>query len=183
MPTTRLIILGALLMLASLACSLASNPAPAGAPASTPIGSPAPTSSLPPIVPGTAGPRPTATTSVITVQTPTPFPTITATITPTSVVLPTQPPVSTGPLDFNVVIVGCRRDATREGGVILTLRVDATGGNGRYTYIREGVSVPQISDRPATKGTAVIDAWRVTSGDGQFLEKKIRFTGDQFGCP
>ena len=174
----RLMVLGVVLMLASLACSLATT----GAPASAPIDSLTPTLTLPPIVPGTAGPRPTATTSVITVQTPTPLPTITATLTLTPTVT-SAPPVSTGPLDFNVVIVGCRRDASREGGVILTFRVDATGGNGRYTYIREGAVVPQISDRPATKGTAVIDAWRVTSGDSQTLEKKFRFVGSEFGCP
>jgi hypothetical protein len=66
--------------------------------------------------------------------------------------------------------------------VILTFKVEATGGNGVYTYVREGQMVAQVSDRPATKGTAVIDAWQVRSGDGQQIEKKFRFTGQEFGC-
>jgi hypothetical protein len=82
-----------------------------------------------------------------------------------------------------VFLVGCRRDDTREGGVILTFKVEATGGNGIYTFIREGQVVAQISERPATKGNAVIDAWRVRSGDGQEIERKYRFTGSEFHCP
>ena len=64
----------------------------------------------------------------------------------------------------------------------MTIRIDATGGNGIYRYYRENIEVTQVSERPATKGTAVIDAYRVTSGDGQKVEKKIRFTGSEFGC-
>ena len=74
-------------------------------------------------------------------------------------------------------------DATREGGVILTMRFDATGGNGVYTYYRENQRTTRTYERPATKGTAVIDSYRVESGDGQSVEKKERFTGSQFGCP
>ncbi len=64
----------------------------------------------------------------------------------------------------------------------MTIRIDATGGNGIYGYYRENIEVTQVSERPATKGTAVIDAYRVTSGDGQTVQKKIRFTGSEFGC-
>jgi hypothetical protein len=95
----------------------------------------------------------------------------------------TKIPVSSGPLDFAVSIVGCRLDPTRGGGVILTMRIDATGGNGIYTYFRENEKVQRTFERPATKGTAVIDAFRVESGDGQKVERKERFTGSQFGCP
>jgi hypothetical protein len=91
--------------------------------------------------------------------------------------------VSAGPLDFTISIVGCRLDPAREGGVILTMRFDARGGNGVYTYYREDQTVPRTFERPATKGTAVIDSFRVDSGDGQRLEKKVRFTGAEFGCP
>jgi hypothetical protein len=95
----------------------------------------------------------------------------------------TRLPVSTGPLDFTVSIVGCRLDPSREGGVILTLRFDAKGGNGVYAYYRENQRVQRTFERPATKGTAVIDSFRVESGDGQRVEKKERFTTSQFGCP
>ena len=94
-----------------------------------------------------------------------------------------MPPVSTGPLDFQVSLVGCRRDNRREGGVILTFKVDATGGNGIYTYVREGQNVAQISERPATKGSGVIDAWRVRSGDGQEAQRKYRFAGSELQLP
>ena len=63
------------------------------------------------------------------------------------------------------------------------MRFDATGGNGVYTYYRENQKVPRTFERPATKGTAVIDAYRVDSGDGQSVQRKERFTGAQFGCP
>jgi hypothetical protein len=92
------------------------------------------------------------------------------------------PPRSIGPLDFNVSIVGCQLDPSRGGGVVLTIRIDATGGNGIYRYYRENIEVTQVFERPATKGTAVIETYRIMSGDGQTAEKKIRFTGSQFGC-
>ncbi len=172
-----------LLMFATIACTLASSAPP------TPISpNTAPTATVPPLVPSigpaTATPPPLIGVTPGTI-TPTITTTVTATLTGTveATVAPTIAPVSTSPLDFQVSLIGCRTDATRSGGVILTFKVDATGGNGIYTYVREGTQVPQVSDRPATKGTAVIDAWRVRSGDGQQLEKKFRFTGADFHCP
>jgi hypothetical protein len=179
-----------------LACSLAntSQPAPSSATAVPPAAVP----TTPPIAPGTRSVPTFPTQPVISVATPglpvTATGTLTATISPTStgtltatleatVAVPTVPPVSTGPLDFQVFLVGCRRDETREGGVFLTFKVEATGGNGVYTYVREGQNVAQISERPATKGSAVIDAWIVRSGDGQEVEHKFRFPGSEFNCP
>lgn len=135
---------------------------------------------MPPIAPGpevipTREP-PTLTPTIQASATPTPTATLAA---PTA----TQQPVSTGPLDFTINIVGCQLDPTRGGGVILTLRFDAIGGNGVYTYFRENEKVQRTFERPATKGSAVIDAFRVESGDGQKVERKERFTGAQFGCP
>jgi hypothetical protein len=164
-----------------LACSLASSATPAPPGGEQPVGATAsPPATLPPIAPGTE--------SIPTRRPPTATPTIQASTTPTptaTLAAPTvtKPPVSTGPLDFTIGIVGCRLDPTREGGVILTIRFDARGGNGVYTYYREGQNVPRTFERPATKGTAVIDAFRVDSGDGQSVKRKERFTGAQFGCP
>jgi hypothetical protein len=184
-----------LFIVSLLACSLAggrpSTPPPVNA-------SPTVAATIPPIVPGTrratAFPTPpiirVATPSVPATSTGTLIVTLTATLTATITATveatrpaPTVPPVSTGPLDFQVSLVGCRRDDSREGGVILTFKVDATGGNGLYTYIREGQSVAQISERPATKGSGVIDAWRVRSGDGQEVQRKYRFAGSELNCP
>jgi hypothetical protein len=186
MPLRSFVIAVVLLALSTLACSLAG-----GAPSASPSTSTeAPTATTPPIAPTRNSVTPTAI-DMIAIPTPTgtitSSGTLTGTITPTSTLAvttaPTISPRSTGPLDFQVLLVGCRRDSSREGGVILTFKVEATGGNGVYTYIREGQVVPQLSERPATKGNAVIDAWRVRSGDGQEVEKKFRFTGKEFGCP
>jgi hypothetical protein len=169
-----------------LACSLTGNspstPPPA---ATTPPIAPSKIPAFPtqPIISvATPGSPVTSTRTLTTTLTATITTTITATVKATRPA-PTVPPVSTGPLDFQVSLVGCRRDDSREGGVILTFKVDATGGNGIYTYIREGQSVTQVSERPATKGSGVIDAWRVRAGDGQEVQRKYRFAGSEFNCP
>ncbi len=174
-----MLICSLLLSIMLLACSLG-GPAPSGG--AQPTGATAsPEATLPPLAPGTeTNPTrqpPTVTPTIEASATPTP--TATVTITPTA----TTPPISTGPLAFMISIVSCRLDPTRDGGVILTLRFDATGGNGVYTYYREDEQVPRTFDRPATKGSAVIDAFRVDSGDGQSIQRKERFTAAQFGCP
>ncbi len=170
-----------MLSLMLLACSLAgaSTSAPSGG--EQPAGATAsPEATLPPIVPGTG--------AVPTRQPPTVTPTLEASATPTptaTLATPaaTRPPASSGPLDFTISIVGCQPDPARDGGVILKMRFDATGGNGVYTYYRENQQVQRTFDRPATKGTAVIDSYRVDSGDGQSVDRKVRFSGADFGCP
>ena len=179
----RWLMLACLMMLSivSLACSLGGTTTSVPPGGQQPIGATAsPAATLPPIVPGTE--------SIPTRQLPTVTPTVQASVTPTptatlSTPAVTKPPVSTGLLDFTIGIIGCRLDPSRKGGVILTLRFDAIGGNGVYTYYRENQQVPRTFERPATKGTAVIDAFRVDSGDGQSVQRKERFTGAQFGCP
>jgi hypothetical protein len=162
-----------------LACTLASSATPSQGTVPTPTDASL-KATLPPLAPGTLIPTripPTPTLGVT--ATPTAAPTISATLTPTVTPLP----VSTGPLDFTVSLIGCRPDATREGGVILKMRFDAMGGNGVYTYYRENQRTTRTFERLATKGTAVIDSYRIESGDGQSAEKKQRFPGSQFGCP
>jgi len=170
-----------MLSIVLLACSLASAATPAPSGGAQPIGSTAiPEATLPPLAPGTE--------SIPTRKPPTSTPTIAASATPTPTATLAEPtatkkPVSTGPLGFAISIVGCRLDPSRKGGVILTMRFDATGGNGVYTYYRENQKVQRSFERPATKGTAVIDSYRVESSDGQKVERKERFAGAQFGCP
>jgi len=169
-----------MLSMVLLACSLAGSATPAPSGGEQPIGATAsPEATLPPIAPGME--------SIPTRQPPTVISTIQASATPTPTTTlarptATRPPVSTGPLAFTIGIVGCRLDPAREGGVILKLRFDALGGNGVYTYYRENQRVQRTFERPATKGTAVIDAYRVESGDGQRVDRKERFSGAQFGC-
>src|SRR5512139_3516170 len=153
-PRWTMLVCLMILSIVLLACSLggAATPAPAGG--EQPIGPAAsPEATRPPLAPGT---------EVFPTQkppTPTPTPTIQASATPTLTVTagaptPTKQPVSTGPLDFTISIVGCRVDPSREGGVILTMRFDAKGGNGVYSYYRENQKVARTFERPATKGSA-----------------------------
>ena len=184
-PRWLMLICLVVLSITLLACSLAGSATPdAPSGGAQPIGSTAtPEATMPPLAPGTE----VLPTRVPPSLTPTLkaslTPTATATLTPTATVAATPKPVSTGPLDFTVSIIGCRLDPSRGGGVILTIQIDARGGNGVYTYYRENQKVSRISERPATKGTAVIDAYRIESGDGQKVERKERFIGSQFGCP
>lgn len=167
-----------LLLVMLLACTLAGAPAaPQNTTPNPPAASTEPT--LPPLAPGTAAPTDIPPTPTLA-ATITPSATATLTATATSTITPR--PISTGPLDFTVSVIGCRPDPEREGGVILKMRFDATGGNGVYTYYRENHRTTSTFERPATKGTAIIDAYRVESGDGQSIDKKERFTGAQFGC-
>jgi len=171
-----------------LACTLVGPVAPSQGTAPIEPGAPtqpgaATEATLPPLAPGTLNPTrllPTPTLAVTATLSATPTVTATATVTPT---ITPAPSVSTGPLEFAISIIGCRPDTARDGGVILTMRFDATGGNGVYIYFREGQRTTRTFERPATKGTAIINAYRVESGDGQSLDKKERFTGAQFGCP
>jgi hypothetical protein len=169
-PRWLMLICLLLLSITLLACSLAGAATPAPSGGAQPIGS-------------TATPEATPTR-----KPPTSTPTIAASVTPTPTATLAEPtatkkPVSSGPLGFAISIVSCRLDPSRRGGVILTMRFDATGGNGVYTYYRENEKVQRTFERPATKGTAVIDSYRVASGDGQQVERKERFAGAQFGCP
>ena len=171
-----------LAVLTLLACTLAGAATPAG---DQPPAPPTPIeATLPPLAPETIAPATPQITVVPTSEihvtaTATAEVTATATVTPT----PTRTPFSTGPLDFTISIVGCQLDPAREGGVILKMRFDVKGGNGVYTYYQDNQRVSRTFDRPATKGTAVIASYRVESGDGQHIERKERFTGQQFGCP
>ncbi len=182
-----------LLALAMLACSLGTSGSSAN-----PTDAPAPTAvpqSLPPLAPTHAPttnvtPAPligVATSTLVTgtdliTVTPTSEATGAATAAATDAPQSTQPPPpppASGPLDFTVDVAGCRNDSTRAGGVIMTMRFNPTGGNGLYTYYDEGQVVTQIFDRPATKGSSVIDNFRVDSGD-QSVSKKIQFKPNDY---
>ncbi|HZY44284.1 MAG TPA: hypothetical protein VFF70_05985 [Anaerolineae bacterium] len=154
---------------------------PIFAPTNAPIGAPTTNATQAPLI-GVATATPVTGTDLITV-TPTSEATSAATSEATSAPLSTQPPPppppSSGPLDFTVDVAGCKVDPSRAGGVIMTMRFNATGGSGLYTYYDEGQVVSQIFDRPATKGSSVIDAFRVDSGD-QSISHKIQFKPNDY---
>ncbi len=185
-------------MLSLLACSLgpsgsAANPTsapaptaapqsvPTLAPTSAPIGTPTMNATQAPLI-GVATATPITGTDLITV-TPTSEATgavtAEATSAPQSTQPPPPPPPSSGPLDFTVDVVGCRVDASREGGVIMSMRFNPTGGNGLYTYYDESLRVTQIFDRPATKGSSIIDSFQVDSGT-QSVSRKIQFKPNDY---
>jgi hypothetical protein len=102
---------------------------------------------------------------------------------PTPTDTTTTIPPSAGPLDFNVRLVGCRKDPDRKNNVILTFEIDVTGGNGVYTYMREGETLDgSRCERAAGRNGSIVDAYRVTSGDGQSVEKKFFFASRDFPC-
>ena len=190
------LLIGGLLFAAMimLACTLGSSVTPPPPSGDTQA---APTSTIPPIAPtssqatniptpqiGGASPTPVTTTATLTATaTITASEIITSTdVTPT-VTKPAPPPPSSGPLDFNASLNGCRLDSSRAGGIILSIKITATGGSGVYRYYDEGKEVTAFYDRPATKGSAVIISYRVTSSDGQSKETKFFFKASDFHCP
>jgi heat shock protein HslJ len=104
-------------------------------------------------------------------------------------VVATVPPKPATTLDFIADLVGCRNAPTAEkpGGIVLLLRFEPTGAPGPYHYfdVDEGKEVPQLYERPASKGAGVIVTWAVQSADGQRLEKKSNYAAGSFaafGC-
>jgi hypothetical protein len=182
-----------------IACSLgpatSSTPNPIGAsaptmtpavpplaPTNTSVATVAPVNTLAPLI-GVATTTPVTGTDIITGTPTLEGGTPNATSEATLEALPTQtpkPPTSSGPLDFTVDVAGCRADSSRAGGIILTMRFNPVGGNGVYSYYDEGLVVTQIFDRPATKGSSVIDAFRVDSTDGQSVMHKLQFKPNDY---
>jgi hypothetical protein len=177
------------LAMTTLACSFG------GGASSTPdnansSAAPTTTEVVPPLAPTETVPATSsnAATATATGESLTPSPTASA--TPTETPAPTSPPpvtkappVSQGPLDFNVSLVGCRLDTSRQGGIVLTFQFEPTGGNGVYSYFVNDTATTQVYDKPWTKGNQVNDGFRVTSGDGQSVNKKIQFLAKTFHCP
>jgi len=131
----------------------------------------------------TTGTPPTPTPVPVPTPTPTPTPAPTPTPTPAPIPTPTPapvptPPPSSGPLDFNVTVARVRKDPDRPGQLIVTFQIAATGGSGDYQYACEGVvlSGPQ-RDRPSGTSGAIVESYKVTSSDGQTVEKKFFFRG------
>ncbi len=135
--------------------------AAAPAPSPTPTPTPAPT------------PAPTPTPTPISEPAPTP---------PTPAPIPTPSPApSSGPLDFNVSITRVRKDPDHPGQLIVTFQIAATGGSGDYQYSCDGVALSGATrDRPSGSSGVIVEAYKVTSSDGQTVEKKFFFAARDF---
>lgn len=120
------------------------------------------------------------------IPTPTPEPVPTApTPAPTPEPVPTPPTPtptpSSGPLDFKVTIARVRKDPDRPGQVIVTFQIEATGGSGEYQYLCEGMALSgSLRDRQSAKSGAIVETYKVTSSDGQTVEKKFFFHSRDF---
>lgn len=96
------------------------------------------------------------------------------------------PPTPAAPLEFDVRLIGCRRDPDTEPKqkrLILTFEITATGGIAPYTYVCEGqpMSGP-VRERPATRQGAVIESYAVTDANGQTSQRKFFFPASEFPC-
>jgi len=94
--------------------------------------------------------------------------------------VPTPPP-SAEPLNFNVTIARVRKDPDRPGQVIVTFQVEVSGGSGEYQYFCEGSTLSgPTRDRPSGRSGAIVESYKVTSSDGQTVEKKFFFAARDF---
>ncbi len=148
----------------------------------------APTDTPPP----PAEPRPLPATEAPPAAPPTEAPTVppptdtpTAEPTATSRPRPTATPASTGPLDFQFYIAGCRRAPTADkpGNAVVTISVEASGGNGVYRYFHKDAEEPdKFVDVEIELGTSFNGKVTVVSGDGQTLEKEYFFSTVNLEC-
>jgi hypothetical protein len=131
----------------------------------------------------TTGTPPTPTPVLVPTPTPAPTPTPTPDPVPTPPTPPPAPtpPPSSGPLDFNVTVARVRNDPDRKGQIIVTFQIAATGGSGVYRCFCEGMALPGVTrDRSATRSGAIVESYKVTSSDGQTVEKKFFFRARDF---
>jgi len=147
---------------------------------------PAPTDTPSVSSPTQAPPADTPTTTPP--DTPTPEPSDTPTLMPTSTTAVSRPratPTSSGPLDFQFFIAGCRRAPTAEkpGNAFISISIEARGGNGVYRYFHEAVELQnKFFEVERELGTSVNGDVTVISGDGQSLEKEYFFATTNLEC-
>ena len=138
----------------------------AGAPAPAPV--PTPDSAPSPIPTSTPAPAATPVASSAPPPTPTPAPA-------------PAPIASSGPLSFNVSIARVRTDPNQQGQIIITFKIEVTGGSGEYQYWCEGSQLAgPLRDRPSTRTGNIVEAYKVISSDGQTVEKKFFFRSHDF---
>jgi hypothetical protein len=97
---------------------------------------------------------------------------------------PRATPAPVGLLDFQTYVAGCRSAPTpqKPGNVVITISVEATGGNGVYRYFHQGVEEPdKFIDVEWEKGSRLIGEVTVTSA-GQSLTKEYDYLPDDY-CP
>jgi len=80
-----------------------------------------------------------------------------------------------------VTIARVRKDPDRPKHIIVTFQIEATGGSGEYQYSCEGMVLSGAArDRQSTRSGAIVESYKVTSSDGQTVEKKFFFAARDF---
>ncbi len=131
-------------------------------------------------------PPPSDTPSASNTPPPTPIPPARAPAAPAATAVPTSPP-SSGPLSFKWSIVGIPREDPNTNTSYHTIAIYAEGGNGIYTYYRDGqqLSSNQFVLEWVTCGGQVTTSVRVDSGDGQSTSQVVGFNAfcpTPYGC-
>jgi hypothetical protein len=184
-------LLGLTLLLALAACG--SNPSPT-VPTATARPAVNPTAVAPNQPAATTGTP--ATKAVSTTAAPEPTPavpkeTIVATsaakATPTAApVIPHPTATSSGPLAATIYVANCRSAPTTDkpGRVMVQISIEASGGNGKYRYFYQDKESPtKFIDVVGERGTRAIGEVRITSGDGQELNKEFDIGIGGLNCP
>jgi hypothetical protein len=132
----------------------------------------------------TTGPVPTLPPKPEPTQTPAPEP-----VTPSEPAPSPAPesepaaltrPVTITPLDFDVMIAKVSKNREKPGQFSVTFQITATGGDGQYQYWCEGAALSgPTRERNAGSG-AIVESYKVVSGDGQVKEKKFFFHSRDF---
>ena len=163
----------------------ASPPAPAATTAPNIQPTAVPPTQAPTAVPPTNTVAPAATQPApVSTDTLTPQATETATATPAAA-KPRPTPTSAGPLSAAIFVANCRSAPTADkpGRVIIQISVEATGGNGKYSYTYQNTNSPtKFIDVIGEKGTRSIGEVLITSGDQQ-LKKEFNFSPADLTCP
>ena len=100
--------------------------------------------------------------------------------------LPAPTATSAGPLAAQVYVANCTSAPTEEkpGNVLLQISVEATGGNGVYSYLHRDVLEPdKFIDILWERGSLLIGKVGVTSGDGQTFDVEYIVDLKTLECP
>lgn len=182
--------LALMFVIALVACAAPQPTAPATAPAAVPTTAPevkptaVPPTQPPPTQPAAPATNPAPTKPPAPTDTTVPQPTATATAA-SATARPRSTPTSLGPLTAAIYVANCRSAPTAEkpGRVIIQISVEASGGNGKYSYIYQNKNSPaKFIDVIGERGTRSIGEVLVTSGDQQ-LKKEFDVSPADLTCP
>jgi hypothetical protein len=82
---------------------------------------------------------------------------------------------------LNVTVARVRKDPDRPNQLIVTFQIEVSGGSGEYQYFCEGAALSgPLRDRPSGRSGAIVESYKVTSSDGQTVEKKFFFASRDF---